>query len=99
MAIFFGIDEDTVELAIEPVHVTPGDAFEVAVLGEDSDVLRKIGVVNPAGLQIEHLGSEQRGQANRAWGADDDLGKLFALDIIQHLEDGREAQLLQLVFR
>ena len=31
--------------------------------------------------------------------ADDDLGELFALDVIEDLQDRREAQLLQFVFR
>ncbi len=76
------------------MHEVPGQALEEAILGEDADVLREIGVVNAAGLEIEHLAREERGETDRAGRADDDLGKVFALDVIEHLEDGREAELL-----
>ncbi len=98
LSIFLRIDEDGVELAVEPVHVTPGHAFEKAVFGEDADVLRKIGVINAAGLQVEHLGRKQRSEADRSWRADDDFGESFSLDVIEHLQNRRETQFLQFVF-
>src|ERR1043166_5989646 len=55
LAIFLRVDEDSIELAVEPVHVTPCNALEETVLGQDADVLRKIGMINPAGLEIEHF--------------------------------------------
>ena len=58
LAILFGVHKNSVELAVEPMHVIPGETFEKAVLGQDADVLRKIGVINPARLQIEHLRRE-----------------------------------------
>ncbi len=81
------------------MHVTPRHAFQKTVLSQNADVLREIGVINAAGLQVEHLGREQRRQSNRAGRADDDLGEFFPLDVIQHLQDRRETQFLQLVFR
>ena len=80
------------------MHVTPRDAFEEAVLGQDADVLREIGVINAARLQIEHFGREQAGQPDRARRADDDLSEFFALNIVENLKNRREAELLQLVF-
>ena len=81
------------------MHVPPGQAFEKTVLGQDANVLRKIGVIDSAGLQVQHLGGEQSAQSDRARRADDDFGELFALDVIEDLENWREAQLLQFVFR
>ena len=66
LPIFFGVNENGVELAIEPVHVAPRDAFQEAVLSEDPDVLREIGMINAARLQIEHFGCKQRGKPDRA---------------------------------
>src|SRR5262249_9048713 len=99
LSILFGIDEHGVELPVEPMHVTPRDAFQKAVLGKDADVLRKVGVINAAGLQVEHLGGEQPSQSNRAGRADDDLSESFPLDVIQHLQNWRETQFLEFVFR
>ena len=53
----------------------------------------------PLVRRFEHLGGEQRRQADRARRADDDFGEAFALDVIEHLHDGREAELLQFVLR
>src|SRR5262245_20595468 len=61
LPVLFGIDENSVELAVKPMHVTPRDAFKKTVLGQDSNVLREIGVINTAGLEIEHFCREQRG--------------------------------------
>ena len=55
-------------------------------------------MIDPARLQVQHLGGEQCGEANRSRRADDDFVETFALDIIEHSEDGREAELLQFVF-
>ena len=79
------------------MHVTPGHAFEEAILCQDANVLREIGVINPAGAQVQHFGGEQCGQTNRPRRADDDLGKFFALNVVEHLQNGRETELLQLV--
>src|SRR2546430_4706562 len=59
LSIFFRVDENDVELAVKPVHITPSHAFEEAVLGKNADILRKIGVINAARLQVEHLGRKQ----------------------------------------
>ena len=59
----------------------------------------KIGVINPARLQIQHFRREQSAEADRPRRADDDLGELFALNVFEDLQERREAQLLQLVFR
>ncbi len=61
LPVLFGINENRVELAVEPMHVTPGHAFKKTVFGQDPDVLREIGVINAARLQVEHFGREQRG--------------------------------------
>ena len=61
LLVLFGINENSVELPIEPMHVTPCHAFKKTVLGQDPDVLREIGVINAAGLQVEHFRREQRG--------------------------------------
>ena len=81
------------------MHVIPRETFEKAVLGQDADVLRKIGVINAARLQVEHLGREQAAETDRPRRADDDFSELFALDVIENLEERREAELLQFVFR
>src|SRR5438132_7317395 len=57
--IFLRVHEHGIELSVKPVHVTPGHAFEKTVFGQDADILRKIGVINSAGLQLEYLGREQ----------------------------------------
>src|SRR5881227_1738288 len=56
-------------------------------------------MIDAARLQVEHLGCEQRSQSNRTWRADDNFSEFFSLYVIQHLENGREAQFLQLVLR
>ncbi len=43
------------------------------------------------------MAAKQRGEADGAGRGDDELGEAFALDVIEHLQDGREAELLQLV--
>src|ERR1700730_9510509 len=79
------------------MHVAPGHALQKTVLRQDPDVLRKIGVVNSARLQVQHLGREQRGQTNWPRRADDHFAESLPLDVIEHLQDRREAQLLKLV--
>src|SRR5205085_6322270 len=59
LTVHFRINENGVELAVEPMHVTPRHAFEKTVLCQDADVLREIGMINAASLQVEHLGREQ----------------------------------------
>src|SRR5439155_192656 len=66
---------------------------------ENANVLRKIGVINAARLQVEHLGRQQPCQSDRSWRADNNLGKFFPLNVIKDSKDRRKAQLLQLVFR
>src|SRR6266853_2990360 len=56
-------------------------------------------MIDAARLQVEHLGCEQRSQSNRTWRAYDNFSEFFSLYVIQHLENGREAQFLQLVLR
>ena len=53
----------------------------------------------PLVCRFSIFAASKRGQPDRAGRADDDLGELLALDVIEHLQDRREAQLLQLVFR
>src|SRR5229473_2844428 len=76
-SIFLRVHENGIELSIKPMHVTPGHAFEKTVFGQDSDVLRKIGVINAAGLQVEHLGREQSRETDWSGRADDDFGESF----------------------
>ena len=97
LPVLLGVDEYGIELAIEPMHVTPRHAFKEAVLGKNADVLRKISVINAARLQVEHFGREQCGQSNRPGRADDNLSEFFPLYVIQHLENRRETQFLQFV--
>src|SRR5207248_11621431 len=99
LSIFFRVDENYVELAVKPVHVAPRHAFEEAVFGKNADVLRKIGVINAARLQVEHLGCKQTCESDRPWSADNNLGKFFPLNVIKDSKNRRKAQLLQLVFR
>src|SRR5213592_4637064 len=81
------------------MHVAPRHALKKAVLGKNADVLGKIGMVDAARLQVEHLGREQCGQSNRPRGADDDLTEFLPLYVVQHLKDRRETQFLQFVLR
>src|SRR4029077_10183087 len=94
LTVLFGINENGVELAVEPLHITPRHAFEETVLRQDADVLRKIGMINAAGLQVEHLGRKQCRKPNRARCADNNLGETFPLNIIQHLKNWWETQFL-----
>src|SRR5260370_4215241 len=89
--IFFGIDENRIQLAVEPMHIMPGRALEKTVLGKNSNVLRKIGVIDAAGLQIKHLPCKQSRQTDRSGRADNNLGKFFPLDIIEDLKNRWEA--------
>src|SRR5438105_3110924 len=95
--IFLRVHEHGIELSVKPVHVTPGHAFEKTVFGQDADVLRKIGMINAAGLQVEHLGREQGRETDWSGRADDDFGESFSLDVVEHLQNRGETQLLQLV--
>src|SRR5438270_5143337 len=79
LPVLFRVDENVIELAVEPMHVTPCHAFEKTILGKNPDILGKIGVINAARLQVEHLGREQRGQSNWSRRADDDLREFLAL--------------------
>src|ERR1700741_652704 len=97
LPVLFGVDENGIQPAVKPVHIPPRNAFEKAVLGKNPTVLGKIGVVNAARLQVEHLGREQRSQSNGPGRADDNLGEFLALYVIQHLENRRETQFLQFV--
>src|SRR5207237_7307407 len=72
--------------------------LQKAVFCVDAIVLRDIGVIDAACLEIKHLGGKQRGQADGSGRADDDLGELFPLNIIEHPKNRRETQFLQLVF-
>src|SRR5712691_12449682 len=92
--IFLGVYKNGIELSIKPMHVTPGHTFEKTVFGQDSDILGKIGVVDAARLQIEHFGREQSRQTDGSRRANDDFGESFPLDVIQHLQNRREAELL-----
>ncbi len=65
-AVVLGIHVDEVHLGVKPVHVNPGEGLEEAVIGEDADVLRKIGVINAAGAQAEHLRGDERDEAHGA---------------------------------
>ena len=55
-------------------------------------------MINAARLQIEHLGREEPGQPDGPRRADDDLSKFFPLNVIENLENRREAEFLQFVF-
>ena len=98
LPVLLGIHKDGIELAVEPMHVTPRHAFEEAVFSKNADVLGKISMINATRLQVEHLGREQSRQSNRPGRADDDLSEFFPLHVIQHLENRRETQFLQFVF-
>ena len=91
LPIFFRVYKDGVELTIKPVHVTPCGAFEKAILGKDADVLREIGMINSARLQVEHLGCKQSRQSDRPRRTDDNFGKFFPLNVVEHSKDRREA--------
>ena len=54
-----GVDEDRIDLPVEPMHVAPGQAFEETVLGQDAHVFGNVGVVNAARFQVQHLGGKQ----------------------------------------
>src|SRR5437016_10275354 len=95
--IFLRVHEHGIELAVKPVHVTPGHAFEKTVFSQDADVLRKVGVIDAARLQIEHFRREQCSQTDWPWSADNNFAELFSLDVIEHLQDWRKTKLLQLI--
>src|ERR1700730_6539726 len=61
LAIFFRVYENSIELAVKPVHVIPRHAFPETVVGQDANVLREISVINAARLQVEHFRGEQSG--------------------------------------
>jgi len=90
LSILFRINENGVELAIEPMHVAPRHAFQKAILGENPDVLREICMVNAARLQVEHFGREECSQSDWPRRADDNLGEFFPLYVIEHLQNRRE---------
>ena len=81
------------------MHEMPRHTFEKGVVGQNANILRKIGVINPARLQVQHFGREQRRQSNRPRGTDNDFAETFALNVIEHPHDWRETELLQLVLR
>src|SRR6185295_17626544 len=49
--VLLGVNKDGVELTVEPMHVFPGQTFEKAILSQDANVLRKVGVIDPANLE------------------------------------------------
>src|SRR6266436_2746188 len=98
LPILLGVDVNGVELAIEPMHVTPRDTFKKAVLGKNPNVLGKIGVINDTRLQVEHLCGEQCSQSNGPGRADYNLSESFPLYVIEHLKNRRETQFLEFVF-
>src|SRR5437773_5495275 len=90
LPIFLGVYKNGVELAVKPMHVAPGHAFQKTVFGQNPDVLREIGVINSAGLKIEHLGCEQRCETDRPRSADDHFGESLPLNVIEHLQNRRK---------
>ena len=60
LLVLFGINKNSVDLPVEPMHLSPGHALKKTIFSQDADVLRKIGVINAAGLEVEHLCREQR---------------------------------------
>ena len=96
-AVVLGVHVDGVKLGVEPVHVVPCQRFHQSVLGEDADIFRKIRVVDAGGGEAKHLGGRKCGKAHRAGCADDDLGEVPRLEIIDDLQERRKTQLLQLV--
>ena len=54
-------------------------------------------MIDAARLQIEHFGCKQCGKPDRPRRADDDLSKFFPLNVIEHLQNRRETQLLEFI--
>src|SRR5262249_28819165 len=98
LPILFRVNENGIELPIEPMHIAPRGAFQKAILSKNPDVLREISMINAARLEIEHFGCKQRGKSHRAGSADNDLGKSLPLDVIEHLKDWGKTQFLQFIF-
>src|SRR6476646_11502386 len=74
-AIFRRIDKYAVELAVEPLHVSPGYAFQETIVGQNADVLRKVSVINPARLEVQHFRRRQRRQPDWPRRADNDFSE------------------------
>src|SRR4026208_1782898 len=57
-AVAFAVNVNHIERVVEPLHVAPGKRLEERILREDANVLRKIGLIDAARAQAEHLGGE-----------------------------------------
>src|SRR6476646_10452815 len=67
-------------------------AFQETIVGQNTDVLRKVGVINPAGLQVQHFRRRQRRQPNWPRRADNDFSESFALNVVEHAQDRWETK-------
>src|SRR5437660_11462265 len=79
--IFLRVHEHGIELSVKPVHVTPGQALEKTVFGQDADVLRKIGMINAAGWQVAHLGRDPGRESDGAGSGEEDVGESDWVDV------------------
>src|SRR5258708_33017322 len=89
------IDVDQVQLGIEPLHEIPGQGLHVIVLGEDPHVVRNISVINPDGAYVEDFGGDQSRQTYRARGTDNQFRESLLLNVVDHMQNRREAQILK----
>jgi hypothetical protein len=79
LPVLLGIHKDGIELAVEPMHVTPCHAFQEAVFSKNADVFGENRMINATCLQVEHLSRKESRQSNRPRRADDDLSEFFPL--------------------
>ena len=96
-SVVLGIHVDHVQLAVEPVHEIPREGFHERIVGEDPDILREVGVVDPDRAEPEGFRGRERAEPGRARRADDDLGEPAAFEVVKNLEDRRKTQPLELI--
>src|SRR5438477_12253548 len=97
--ILLRVDKYAVELPVEPLHVMPGYAFHETIVGQNADVLRKVGVINAACLQVQHLRRRQCRQPDGSRSANNNFSESLALNVVEHAQNRWETEFLQLILR
>ena len=77
---------DHIHLFVKPAQVPPGRGFHRLVLGVVLNVLGQVCVVNAHHSKVEHFPDGQRCQARQSGRADDEFIKLFAIAILENVE-------------
>ena len=94
-----GWHQHLVDRVIEEQHVLPRNRLQAHVLGVVFDVFGNTGVIRRGCFNLQEFGCDQTGNADYTGRAELNLGEATLLQILQHVEHRRKADLQSVVFR